>query len=311
VGLAISVDGNPWYGIIDPYQGGALAVCESARNVAAVGGVPSAITDCLNYGNPEIEEVFWEFYEGVKGIGEACAGIGLLSHEGNHPLPVVSGNVSFYNQGESGRAIPPSPIICTVGVIEDYSMSRSLSFKEEGNEVFLIGEPLDELGGGEYYRVIYGKLGANVPEADFPREKGQIRTVLDLHSHGWVRACHDTGQGGMLTALAEMATGGRGGGSLGLAVDIDEFGSTGLPPEKILFSETGCFIVELPPGNERELLAICARNRVKLHKLGTLKSSPKLEIVAGGKAIASWDLEELEDIYMTGCRSIFGIEKGE
>ena len=148
-------------------------------------------------------------------------------------------------------------------------------------------------------------------EADFARERGQIRTVLDLHRHGWVRSCHDTGQGGMLTALAEMAIGGNGAGRLGLAIDLDEFDATGLPPEKVLFSETGCFIVELPPGNERELLAICARNRVKLHKLGTLKASPKLEAVANGKAIASWDLGELEDIYMTGCRSIFGIEKGE
>ncbi len=311
VGIAVAVDGNPWYGMIDPYQGGALAVCESARNVAAVGGVPSAITDCLNYGNPEIEEVFWEFYEGIRGVGEACSGIGLLSHEGSHPIPVVSGNVSFYNQGASGKAIPPSPIIATVGVVEDYSKSRSLTFKEEGNEVFLIGEPLDELGGSEYYRTIYGTLGGNVPEADFARERGQIRTVLDLHKHGWIRSCHDTSQGGMLTALAEMAIGGNGTGRLGLTIDLDEFGATGLPPEKVLFSETGCFIVELPPGNERELLAICARNRVKLHKLGTLKASPKLDAVASGKAIASWDLGELEDIYMTGCRSIFGIEKGE
>jgi len=311
VGLAVAVDGNPWYGILDPYQGGALAVCESARNVAAVGGVPSAITDCLNYGNPEIEEVFWEFFEGVRGISDACSGIGLLSHEGNHPLPVVSGNVSFYNQGGSGRAIPPSPIICTVGVIEDYSKSRSMIFKEEGNEVFLIGEPLDELGGSEYYRTIYGTLGANVPEADFARERGQIRTVLDLHSHGWIRSCHDTGQGGMLTALAEMALGADGAGKLGLAVDLDEFESTGMPPEKVLFSETGCFIVELPPGIERELLAICARNRVKLRKLGTLKASPKLEVISSGKAIASWELGELAGRFMTGCRSIFGIEKGE
>ena len=115
----------------------------------------------------------------------------------------------------------------------------------------------------------------------------------------------------MLTALAEMALGGGGEGRLGLAIDLDEFESTGLPHEKVLFSETGCFVVELPPGNERELLAICARNRVKLHKIGTLKASGKLEAVSGGKAVASWDLGELSEVYMTGCRSIFGIEKGE
>jgi phosphoribosylformylglycinamidine synthase len=311
VGIAVAVDGNPWYGIIDPYQGGALAVCESARNVAAVGGVPSAITDCLNYGNPEIPEVFWEFYEGVRGIGDACKGIGLLSHEGNHPLPVVSGNVSFYNQGESGRAVPPSPVICTVGVIDDYSKSRSIAFKEEGNDVFLLGEPLDELGGSEYYRTIYGTLGGNVPEADFGRERGQIRAVLDLHSHGWIRSCHDTGQGGMLTAIAEMALGPAGEGRLGLSIDLNEFDPTGMPPEKVLFSETGCFVLELPPGHDRELLAVCTRNRIKLHRLGILKSSPKLEVVSKGKSLASWELEELADAYLNGCRSIFGIAKGE
>ena len=135
-GLAFSVDGNPFYGLIDPYQGGALGVCEAARNVAAVGAVPATITDCLNYGNPEVEEVFWEFSEGVRGIGDACRGIGHLAHEGS-PLPVVSGNVSFYNQSESGKSIPPSPVLCCVGVVEDYSKCRSIQFKEEGDTLYL------------------------------------------------------------------------------------------------------------------------------------------------------------------------------
>ncbi len=309
VGLAVSVDGTPRYGIIDPYQGGALAVIEAARNVAAVGAVPSTITDCLNYGNPEIEEVFWEFFEGVRGIGDACNGIGLLSHEG-HPLPVVSGNVSFYNQGESGNAIPPSPIIACVGVVEDYSKCRSISFKDEGDEVYLIGQPLDELGGSEYYRVIYDHLGANVPEADFVREKAQIRAVIEMHSLGWIRACHDISQGGLLTALAEMTIG-DGGNCPGITLDLDVLASTGLPTEKILFSETGGFLVELPAGSEREVLALCARNRVKLSKLGTLKRGAKLEVLSGGQRMAVWESDELKDAYMNGCRRIFGTAKGE
>jgi phosphoribosylformylglycinamidine synthase len=308
VGLALSVDGNPSYGIIDPYQGGALAVCEAARNVAAVGAVPSTITDCLNYGNPEIEEVFWEFSEGVRGIGDACRGIGLISHEGN-PLPVVSGNVSFYNQGESGKAIPPSPIIACVGVAEDFSRCRSIQWKEEGDTVYYIGEPLDELGGSEYYRVIYRTLGANVPEADFIREKNQIKTVIEMHSLGWVRACHDTSQGGLLTALAEMAIGGRGSGDLGLKVDLEEFEGTGLEPEKILFSETGGFVVELPAGIERDVLALCTRNRVKLYKLGTLTGRSKLEVLLKGERLALWSIDELRDAFLYGCRGIFGLEK--
>ncbi len=309
-GIALSVDGNPRYGTIDPYQGGALAVIEAARNVAAVGAEPWTITDCLNYGNPEIEEVFWEFYEGVRGVGDACRGIGLISHEGD-PLPVVSGNVSFYNQGESGKAIPPSPIIACAGVVKDYSRSRSIGFKESGNTVYYVGEPLDELGGSEYYKVIYGELGANVPEADFVRERNQIRAVIEMHDLGWVRACHDTGQGGMITALAEMLVAARTGSSVGLTIDIDEFSNTGLSAEKILFSETGGFVVELSAGIEREVLALCARVRVKLHKIGTLNSRSNLEAVSGDKRLAIWETEELRDAYINGCRGIFGIEKGE
>jgi len=307
VGLAFSVDGNPFYGVIDPYQGGALAVCEAARNVAAVGAVPSAITDCLNYGNPEVEEVFWEFREGVRGIGDACRGIGLLTEEG-YPIPVVSGNVSFYNQGESGRAIPPSPIIACVGVLEDYSVSRSIKFKDEGDVVYLIGEPLDELGGSEYYRTILGTYGANVPKADFLRERRQIATIIEMHKLGWVRACHDVGMGGLLTALAEMAMGEEGADHLGITLELDVLEPAALEPQKLLFSETGAFLVELPPGIEREVLALCARNRVKLYKLGELKPFSRLEVTKGDKRLAVWEIDELFEAYSSGCRSIFGKE---
>ncbi len=309
-GLAVAVGGIPRYGIIDPYQGGALAICEAARNVAAVGAVPSTVTDCLNYGNPEKEEVFWEFYEGVRGIGDACRGIGLLSHEG-HPLPIVSGNVSFYNQGESGNAVPPSPIIACVGVVEDYSKCRSLRFKTEGDEVYYIGQPLDELGGGEYYRVIYDTLGANVPEADFVRERNQIRTVIEMHGLGWIKACHDTSQGGLLAAIAEMIIGDGKQDGPGLVLDLDEFLPCGLSAEKVLFSETGGFLVELPPGIEREVLALCARNRVKLYRVGTLSTASKLEVISGGRRLAAWEHRIMREAFMNGCRNIFGVGKGD
>jgi len=305
-GLAFSVDGNPYYGMVDPYQGGALAVCEAARNVAAVGAVPSTITDCLNYGNPEYPEVFWEFYEGVRGIGDACRGIGLIGSEGD-PLPVVSGNVSFYNQGKKEKAIPPSPIIACAGVVEDYSRSRSIFFKEEGDAVFLIGEPLDELGGSEYYRLIYNTSGANIPEADFIRERNQIKTIIEMHRLGWIRACHDVSQGGLITALAEMAMGSD--YDLGLTVNLDEFGKNALEPEKLLFSETGAFLVELPEGLDRDVLALCARNRVKLFKLGNINSRPKLNISAGNERLAGWDIAALRGVYFSACRAVFGKRK--
>ena len=306
-GLAFSVDGNPFYGLIDPYQGGALGVCEAARNVAAVGAVPATITDCLNYGNPEVEEVFWEFSEGVRGIGDACRGIGHLDHEGS-PLPVVSGNVSFYNQSASGKSIPPSPVLCCVGVVPNYSRCRSIQFKGVGDTLYLVGDILDELGGSEYYRIVYNTLGANVPKADFKRERQLIRTVLEMHGLGWVRACHDVSQGGLLTALAEMALGGRGVGALGFTLNLDALGGFKLPPEKLLFSETGCFIVELPGGIEGEVRAVSSANGATLTKLGDLTMTGRLEVTHMKKSLARWDLGKLGDVYLSGCRSIFGVE---
>jgi phosphoribosylformylglycinamidine synthase len=214
--------------------------------------------------------------------------------------------VSFYNQGESGKAIPPSPVVACAGVIEDYSRCRSIQWKSEGNVLYLVGEPRDELGGSEYYRVIYGTLGANVPEADFIRERRQIATVLEMYRHGWVSSCHDVGQGGLLTTIAEMMLGGKGEGRLGLTLDLNEFSGIALPHEKILFSETGAFILELPAGMDRDVLALCARNNVRLFRLGELMPHGRLEVMAGDERRAVWEREELKQAYMFGCRKIFG-----
>jgi phosphoribosylformylglycinamidine (FGAM) synthase-like enzyme len=130
-----------------------------------------------------------------------------------------------------------------------------------------------------------------------------------MHRMGWVKACHDTGQGGLLTAVAEMAVGSGRGCGPGITIDLDVFSSTGLAPEKLLFSETGGFVVEAEPGSERELLAMCARNRVKLYRLGVISGHSNLEVVSGGKRLAAWKLDDLREAYESGCRSIFGIGK--
>jgi len=205
--------------------------------------------------------------------------------------------------------VPPSPIIACVGVVKDYSMCRSIQWKEEGDIIYLVGEPRDELGGSEYYRTILGTLGAHVPSADFIRERRQISSIIEMHRLGWIRACHDISQGGLLTALAEMALGGDGRGKLGVTLDVDELASCKLPPEKVLFSETGGFIVELPASKDRDVLALCTRNRVRLFKLGSLVPRSRLEVISGGTRLAIWELDELRSLFMTGCRKIFGIEE--
>jgi len=126
--VAMTCDGNPLLGLADPWQAGARAVVEACRNVVCVGGEPAAITDCLNFGNPETPSAMWEFAESVRGIGDACRGLGRLSSP-HEALPVISGNVSFYNQSASGRSVAPSPIVACVGLVDDYRRSRSQHLK--------------------------------------------------------------------------------------------------------------------------------------------------------------------------------------
>jgi phosphoribosylformylglycinamidine synthase len=128
-----------------------------------------------------------------------------------------------------------------------------------------------------------------------------------MHGLGWVRSCHDVSQGGLLTALAEMALGGRGEGGLGFTLDLAKFDHVNLPFEKILFSETGAYVVEVPPGLERDVIALCARTGADVFKLGELVANLSLEIVRGTKRFAAWDLSELRGAFLSGCRAIFGV----
>jgi phosphoribosylformylglycinamidine synthase len=171
-GVALKADCNPRYCRIDPYWGAVNAVAESMRNVAAVGAIPSALTDCLNYGNPEKPEAFYSFYEGVRGIADAAKN---LYYKGTkYPVPVISGNVSFYNESSSGKAIEPSPIVACIGVLKDYSKCITMKIKKEDSTLFLIGERKDELGGSAYYE-INNEIGAIVPIIDFEKERNMMR----------------------------------------------------------------------------------------------------------------------------------------
>ncbi|MEW6325698.1 MAG: phosphoribosylformylglycinamidine synthase subunit PurL, partial [Nitrospirota bacterium] len=158
--IALSVDGNPRYCLLNPYLGGAMAVAEGARNLTCVGATPLAVTDCLNFGSPEQPETMWQFAACVDGIGEACRRLGL---------PVVSGNVSFYNE-TNGQPIYPSPVVGTVGLLESVDRLVTPWFKSPGDLVLLLGQNRDELGGTEYLRIIHHQERGLLPELDFDRE---------------------------------------------------------------------------------------------------------------------------------------------
>lgn len=257
VGIALSVDHNPRYCRIDPYWGAVNAVVESVRNVAAVGATPQAMTDCLCFGNPEKPEQMWEFVEATRGVAETCKAIHLKEYP-DAPLPIVAGNVSFYNESKNG-AIPPSPIVSCVGRLADVSRTVTLGFKQPDSILLLIGARKDECGGSVYYS-LFDHLGANVPKPDPAEVQSQVYALTDTIGKGLVLAAHDISDGGIAVALAEMSLG----GNLGCEVTVPGDFRT----DKILFSETGGFVLEIPPANLAAVNTIFKNYALEPIKLG-------------------------------------------
>jgi phosphoribosylformylglycinamidine synthase subunit PurL len=198
--LAMTSDVNPVYCSLDPYEGGKQAVAEAARNIAVSGGRPVAITDCLNFGSPERAEIMWQFAECIRGISDACRAL---------ETPVVSGNVSFYNETE-GRAVAPTPTVGMVGILESDRDGCGLSFDDRDLDVILLGETRDELGGSEWQQLFARDAMAAPPRVDLEREKALVELLLALHGMRVLRAAHDVANGGVAVALAEMSMDGIG-----------------------------------------------------------------------------------------------------
>ncbi len=196
-GLAVATDGNGRLGFLNPYAGGAIAVAEACRNVSCVGGDPIALTDCLNFGNPERPDVYYQLEESVRGLADAARTLGL---------PVVSGNVSLYNES-AGKAIYPTTVIGALGVLDDVTMRAGIGFVEQGDAVILLGaETLSGdpslLAGSEYLERIHGQVAGN-PRIDLALEVAVQRTCRRLVREGIVRSAHDVSEGGLGVALAE------------------------------------------------------------------------------------------------------------
>ena len=220
LGIAVSSDCNGRYCYLDPYAGAQIAFAEAARNVACSGGRPAAITDCLNFGNPEKPEVFWTFLESVRGLAAACTAFGV---------PVISGNVSFYNES-FGQPIYPTPTVGLVGILDDIEDHCTLGFKSEGDAVVLLGRTKAELGGSEYLKVVHGMVSGRPPKVDLVDERLLTELIVSAIRTGIVRSAHDCSEGGLAVALAECCLA----GGIGARVDA---GST-LPGAVALFSES-------------------------------------------------------------------------
>jgi len=258
VGIALSTDHNPKYGLIDPYWGGVNAVVESMRNVASVGATPHALSDCLCFGNPEKPHQMWEFVEGVRGVADACHSITLKDNQG-HATPIIAGNVSFYNESKSG-AIPPSPIVSCLGRLKDVNKTVPAHFQKPDSVLLMIGERKDELGGSVYYS-LFDELGANVPKPNFEEVKNQIFALTDCIDDELVLSCHDISDGGIASAIAEMTFG----NSIGCDVNINGE----LSIDKLLFSETGGFVLEVASENIEEIKSNFSKYNLDVFKIGS------------------------------------------
>ncbi|MGZ5865961.1 MAG: phosphoribosylformylglycinamidine synthase subunit PurL [Xanthobacteraceae bacterium] len=252
--LALTADVTPRYCEADPFEGGKQAVAEAWRNITAVGGTPLAITDNLNFGNPERPEIMGQFVGCVRGISAACAALNF---------PVVSGNVSLYNE-TNGRAILPTPTIGGVGVLADFTKSTTLAFKNAGDVILLIGETIGWLGQSLYLRDVCGREEGAPPPCDLTEEKENGDCVHGLIAAGLATAVHDVSDGGLLVALAEMAMAGKIGAALNAA-------PADTPAHAFWFGEDQArYIVTAKAADAEKIIARVQEASVLVQRLGTV-----------------------------------------
>ena len=282
-GLAMTSDVNPVYCALDPRRGGMQAVAEAVRNLACVGAEPVGVTDCLNFGNPENPEILWQFREAVRGISEACRAF---------EVPVISGNVSLYNETE-GRSIPPTPTVAMVGVIDNLGEMPVAHFKRAGDRIVLLGTDRREFGGSVYLRLLHGIEQGLPPAVDLDAEARLARLLRQAIAGSAVHTAHDLSEGGLAMALAEACIGGIAGGEAGLGARV----KVDLAPLD-LFSETQArALVAVAPARLERLLRLAEENGVPAQEVGEVGGS-ELVLAADGATLSS-PVAKLYEVWST------------
>jgi phosphoribosylformylglycinamidine synthase II len=286
-GLAMTVDVNSRLVALDPYEGGKAAVAEAARNVACTGAKPLGITDCLNFGNPEKPDIFFQFREAARGISDACKVFGT---------PVTGGNVSFYNESPTG-AIDPTPTIGMVGLISRVEDRVVSHFDSPHDEVFIVGETSGILGGSAYWAVVCDFVGGDPPAVDLEAELQLQRFLVAAAEQRLLRSAHDCSDGGLAVAVAEAAIGGPYvPGSLGARLDLTGY-APDVPAEGVLYGEDGArAVVTCAPAHASRLIALANDYRVPVFHAGRVESAGTLELQVGSQ-VFSWSTVALRRIY--------------
>jgi len=290
--LAMTLDGNSLYALLDPRTGGKIAVAEACRNLACVGARPVGVTNCLNFGNPEKPEIMWQFKEVAEGIAEACR---------IFDIPVTGGNVSFYNDTE-GISIHPTPVLGIVGILEDIGLAVSPGFKAEGEAVVLLGHNQDELGGSEYLKTLHGMEAGRPPHIDLSREKAVQDLCLEAIRRGWLRSAHDVSEGGLAVSLAESAFHSRSG--LGCRVELEE----DFRADALLFGETQSRIIATAAmENLDRVLGLAHSLGVEARSLGRI-GGDRIVIRQRGKTVIDVSVQESHRIWKQAIPEAFKVQ---
>ncbi|MCH2605181.1 MAG: phosphoribosylformylglycinamidine synthase subunit PurL [Nitrospinales bacterium] len=282
--VAISVDCNSRFCYLDPYNGAAIAVAEGCRNVTCSGAKPIGLTNCLNFGNPEKPEIMWQFEQAVKGIGDTCLFF---------DIPVVSGNVSLYNETK-GEAIFPTPTVAVVGLIEDQKKIMTQGFKKPGHRIGLIGFTLEELGGSEYLKVLFDKTEGKAPALDRKNEKQVQEFCLELIQKGLIQSAHDCSEGGLAIAVAEscFATPEE---TLGAKLELE---ST-LRGDTLLFGESQSrIVISFPEELTDQIKNLALSYNVDFSLIGITGGS-KFTVSINGQEYIKQEIESIKNIWKT------------
>jgi phosphoribosylformylglycinamidine synthase len=294
-GLAMKTDCNSRYVRLDPYRGAMIAVVEAARNIACTGATPIGVTNCLNFGNPYDPEVYWQFKEAIRGMGDACRAL---------DTPVTGGNVSFYNESPDG-AIFPTPTIGMIGVIDDITKVVSSDFKDAGDAVIIFtagwsGNVTDGLGGSEYLFQRAGLVTGAAPELNIEKEAAIIKTLVQLADRGLLKSAHDLSEGGFAVAVAECCFGQS--TEIPLGATIGKVTRDGVSRDTLLFGERqGRVLLSAKPSDVEAIQNLANVNGLLAFNIGTVGGD---RLIIGDEIDES--VAELFEVYSESLHKALG-----
>ena len=296
-GIAVTVDCNNRYVLLDPYEGGKAVVAEAARNIACTGARPLGITDCLNYGSPERPAVFYQFKESCRGIADACRAL---------DTPVTGGNVSFYNESPAG-AVDPTPVVGMIGLLARADRAVPSHARAAGDVVFVLGETRAELGASQLWEALYGFVGGQPPRVNLAVERRLVDYLVAAAERGLLRSAHDCSHGGLGVALAEVAMGGPY-EETGIGLDIDLTAhASGLAAVELLFSESqGRAVATCAPERATAVAALAQELGVPAQRVGTVAQTGGAMRLRLRDATIEHPVERLRQVYFSSVSRRMG-----